>query len=70
MFDVSLSIESTILILLGLVFVLSLLVACLISCWTEIPGVNEPNTYGGRKKEDKKAQGYRAMLLSGSIHKK
>jgi len=75
MFDVSLSVINTILILLSFVFVLSLFVFYLTASWAEIPGVNEPNTYGSKRtvgvkdKEDRLVY-HNTMLLSDSIAEK
>ena len=70
MFDVSLFNENIGILLTALVFIFSLCFGFalgMIESWTEIPGVNEPNTYGG---EEKKEDNQYLMLLSDSMHTK
>ena len=68
MFDVSLFNENIGILLTALVFIFSLCFGFalgIIESWTEIPGVNEPNTYGAKEKEEGNIN---TMLLSNSIH--
>ena len=66
MFDVSLS--YILLTRVGIIFLGAISFLCLCECWTEIPGVNEPNTYGGKNEKEKNIM--HLILLSNSIHKK
>jgi len=65
MFEVSLSNEYVLLIILGVIFIGTLFFLSLCEAHTEIPGVNEPNTYGGK---EKKEENINMTLLSDSIN--
>ena len=64
MFDLSLSHEYVLLIILGVIFGGSLFFLSICEAYTEIPVVNEPNTYGGK---EKKEDIINLLLLSDSI---
>ena len=68
MIDLSLLDEQAIIKLVVFIFAASLCFGFalgIIESWTEIPGVNEPNTYGAKEKEEGNIN---TMLLSNSIH--
>ena len=68
MIDLSILDEQAIIKLVVFIFVASLCFGFalgIIESWTEIPGVNEPNTYGAKNKEEGNIN---TMLLSNSIH--